>query len=312
MAYLQKFKFAFIAVLLGAALIGLAGCTMARAPDGLSLSPVGGQPLPAGKSAFRFSAWDGPDLRVWTYIPPAVEETTPVLFVMHGTNRDADRYRDEWAGIAAEYNAILVVPEFSRRDFPEANAYNLGYVLTGEKGISRPRALWAFSAIEPIFDEIRQRTGTQVKTYSMYGHSAGAQFVHRYVYFVPQARLNRAVAANAGWYTLPSLDVAYPYGLAGTGVTDTELSAALKQRLLVLLGTADTDPAASGLRLTAEAAAQGPHRFARGHYFVNAGRLAAESGAVSFGWQVGHAQGVGHSNGRMAEFAAPHLNLQSE
>ena len=54
-------------------------------------------------------------------------------------------------------------------------------------------------AIEPLFDDVRKRFGTQVTRYSLYGHSAGAQFVHRYVLFMPEARLDKAVAAELGY-----------------------------------------------------------------------------------------------------------------
>jgi len=53
--------------------------------------------------------------------------------------------------------------------------------------------------------------------FSMFGHSAGAQFVHRYITFMPQGHLRAAVAANSGWYTLPDQTLKLPYGLKHTG-----------------------------------------------------------------------------------------------
>lgn len=84
----------------------------------------------------------------------------------------------------------------------------------------------------------------------------GAQFVHRYVTFMPDTRVDRAVSANAGWYTLPDVDVAYPYGLKNTDVATTSRVASLfARKLIVHLGTADTDR--NGLNTSAGAEAQG-------------------------------------------------------
>ena len=263
--------------------------------------------LPSGKANMMFSGWQGPDLKIWTYRPADSTPNTPIVFIMHGTNRDGDRYRDEWVDLAEKEKFIVVAPEFPRAEFPGAIGYNLGYILTDEGGEPRPKDQWAFSAIEPIFDEVRRLTRTKNKTYAMYGHSAGAQFVHRFVFFVPEARLTRAVAANAGWYTLPTFDQDYPYGLSGTGLAPDTLNAALGSKLVVLLGTADNDPNHRSLRRTPEANAQGPHRFARGHTFFDTGKKRATQESVPFSWKIQYAPGIGHKNGLMANFAAGYL-----
>jgi poly(3-hydroxybutyrate) depolymerase len=274
-------------------------------PIALSLSPsepAGEQPLPvAGR--FVFTAWEGPGLPVWYQLPDKVTRDTPVVFVMHGVNRDADRYRDEWAALAKRQGFIAVVPQFSRADFPGSRGYNTGY-FSEQDGTARPRNLWSFAAIEPLFDDVRKRFGTQVTRYSLYGHSAGAQFVHRYVLFMPEARLDKAVAANAGWYTMPDFAVDFPYGLGDTPLDDATLEAALGKPLFVLLGTADTDRNHPNLRKTSQADAQGLHRYARGQAFFAAGKAVAAAGGTPFGWTRKDVPGIGHSNGGMAEAAA--------
>lgn len=273
-----------------ATILGLAAPAIAAAP-----------PDPRGR--FVFTGWEGPPLPVWYQLPESAGPDTPVVVVMHGVNRDADRYRDEWAPLARRYGFILVVPEFSRADFPGSLGYNTGYFVAAD-GTLRPRGLWSFAAIEPLFDDVRTRFGTRAARYTLYGHSAGAQFVHRFVLFMPEARIEQAIAANAGWYTMPDAATGFPYGLGGAPVPAGALAAALGKPLTVLLGTADTDTADPDLRTTPEANRQGPHRFARGQSFFSQGRAAAERAGVPFGWRMEFVPGVGHSNGRMAGAAA--------
>lgn len=252
---------------------------------------------------FVFSGWGGPALPVFYQLPDIVTPETRVVFVMHGVNRDADRYRDEWAALARRYGFIAVVPQFSAAHFPGSLGYNTGY-FTDADGAPRSRSLWSFAAIEPLFDDVRQRFGTKVGRYAIYGHSAGAQFVHRYVLFMPEARIERAIAANAGWYTMPDPDIVFPYGLGATPIGAGTLEAALGKPLTVLLGTADTDRADPDLRKTPEADAQGPHRYARGQAFFARGEALAAASGVPFAWKLERVPGIAHSNAGMAEAAA--------
>lgn len=275
-------------------------------PGQLTLENI--EPLPFGKHRFQFSGWAGPKINVWTYRPEQADQNTPIVFVMHGTNRDADRYRNEWVRHADRHNFIVVAPEFSRRKFPNSRSYNLGGVYReggrGNRGRIKEER-WTFSAIEPLFDEVKQRTRSVANEYYIYGHSAGSQFVHRFVYFKPNARFKLAVAANAGWYTLPSVVAEYPYGLGKSFLGEEHVRAALSKDMIVLLGTDDINTESSSLRRNAQANAQGPHRLARGKTFHEAGRLTAEIYEIPFNWRLEYAPEVGHSNRGMAEFAAP-------
>jgi hypothetical protein len=217
--------------------------------------------------------------------------------------RDADRYRNEWSALARNRGFILVVPEFDERNFPGARSYNLGNVFD-EAGQPVPNERWSFSAIEPLFDAVREMTGTRVTGYGLYGHSAGAQFVHRYVLFMPAAHFDKAVAANAGWYTMPQQEVGYPYGLGGSGLSDEGLRAALQRPLTILLGTADVDERDPNLRRAPEALAQGVNRVQRGERFFGAATATARELKAPLAWRLGRVEGGDHSNSDMAG-AAP-------
>lgn len=257
--------------------------------------------LAPGAGRFEFPQ-AGKIVPVWYYLPEKANAETPVLVVMHGVNRDADRYRNEWMPHAQRHGLLLLVPEFSNAQFPGANAYNYGGTVD-DKGRAQPREQWSFSFIEPIVAAAKMAVGNQTAKFYLYGHSAGAQFVHRYLYFVPNAPVAGVIAANAGWWTVPDPDVAFPYGLRGAPLAESALKTMLQRPLIVLLGTRDTDPNHPNLRRTAEAMAQGPYRLARGRYFFEKGQHAAATLGVPFGWKLEVAPGVGHVDSGMAASA---------
>ena len=264
--------------------------------------PGAGWSADDGKMQLLFDGWDGPNLRVFLTRPTGLAPDRPVVFVMHGMGRNADEYRDQWHELAVANDFLLVVPEFSEADFPGTDAYNLGN-LSDASGAPTPRGRWSFSAIEPVFDEIRSRFELAAETFSIYGHSAGGQFVHRFLFHVPQARVGRAVAANAGWYTMPDFGIEYPYGLKGSAVTAEGLEKALTLPLTILLGDRDIDPAHDSLRRTPEALEQGKYRMARGFYFFDGGRRAAIEHGVPFNWHLSTVLGADHDNRLMAPAA---------
>ena len=248
----------------------------------------------------------GRHMTVWLYAPPGATRQTPVVFVMHGVARDGERYLADWMPHAQARGFLLVVPEFSKEQFPGEEGYIYGNTVD-RAGHAIPREQWSFSVIEPVFDAVKARTGNRTERYRLYGHSAGAQFVQRFIYFVPAARVDRVVSANAGWYMLPDLSIAFPYGLKNTPVTEGDLRHALALPMTVLLGTADIDPVLHALRHTPESDAQGPQRFARGNFFFARAEAAAKKSQLPLGWRLATAPGIDHNDARMAPFAVKTL-----
>lgn len=242
------------------------------------------------------------EIRVWYHRPADLRADAAIVFVMHGTGRTAQNYRKYWIPIAEERRFVLLVPEFSRAQFP--NDYNLER-LSRPDGTPVPAEQWPYAAIEKIFDAVRRDSGFTASSYDIYGHSAGAQFVHRLAFLVPGARYRVAVVANAGWYTMPDFGSAFPYGLGGAPVTAESLARVLGRRIVVLLGDRDVDPHHPDLRRTPEANLQGEHRYARGQAFFARAKRAAEELAVPFAWELHTAPGVAHSNARTAPHAGP-------
>lgn len=259
----------------------------------------------SGKGKFVFSQ-AGLSVTVWSYAPPTAGPEIPVVFVLPGIHRNGEDYLNDWIPLAQASRFLLVVPEFSQAEFPGDEGYIYGNTVD-KAGRPVPREQWSFSMIEPIFDAVRARTGNRASGYRIYGHSAGAQFVQRFIYFVPRAHLDRAVAANAGWYMMPDLTADFPYGLKGTPVTAGDLRHALQLPLVVLLGTADTNPADRVLRHTPEADAQGLFRLARGRFFFAGATRIAQAQGAPFAWRLETAEGIGHSDAGMAPFAVRYL-----
>lgn len=257
--------------------------------------------LPPGKGSFVYSQ-AGKQVHVWYFLPAEAQPDTPVVIVMHGVGRNGEDYLNDWLPHAQKAKFLLVVPEFSKREFPGVEGYNCGNTVN-TAGRALPREQWSFNMIEPIFDVVRARTGNRSERYRLFGHSAGSQFVQRFVYFVPTARLEAVVCANAGWYMLPDLSVSFPYGLKNTPVTEADLRHALSLPLTVLLGTSDVDPEAQSLRHTPEADAQGLYRFARGKFFVRHAEEVARKYQMPLVWRQAVAPDVAHSDKDIAPFA---------
>jgi len=263
-------------------------------------------PAAAAKVQFRFADWAGPPIRVFVTRPVGLAPGRPVVFVMHGVRRNADDYRDQWHDLAREHDFLLVVPEFNDRDFPGVRSYNLGNVLDGDgKPVDASR--WSYSAIEAIFDAVHRRFSMTTERYSLYGHSAGSQFVHRFIFHVPDARVSQVVTANAGWYMMPDYEQDFPYGLRGSVVSRENLASALQLPVTVLLGDQDILTDQANLRRTPEAMAQGRHRLERGHSFFDAAKGQAAQLGVPFNWQIELVEGADHDNRLMAPAAIQFL-----
>jgi poly(3-hydroxybutyrate) depolymerase len=261
---------------------------------------------PEGRSTFemkeRFGRKAKP-MSVHLYRPGKWTPEDRVLIVMHGRGRNGAEYRDQWTRQAEAGNLLIVVPEFDAENFPGTAAYNWGSVVD-EQEKPQPAEAWVFNVIDAVHDAVRSQTGAKRDRYSLYGHSAGAQYVHRFLLLAKAANAELIISANAGSYTMPVRGIAFPFGLDGVAVTDDDLRRAFARPVVVLLGDQDIDPNHQSLPRQPGAMAQGPHRFARGDlFFETARRKAAELGAP-FNWRLVPVPGVAHSNTNMANKAA--------
>jgi len=227
----------------------------------------------------------------------------PILIVLHGVLRNPGQYLEPWLSFASSNGYAVIAPHFSRKEFPGSSAYNQGDLFSSA-GQLRPRDRWAFHVIEDLFDAVRDWIGSNAPRYTLYGHSAGAQFVHRMLMLCPESRASIAIAANAGWYTMPTFDLDYPYGLHGLSLAGEQLRQALEARLVVLLGEEDSDPNDPTLRKSDLALEQGAHRLERGIGFYRRAVESASEWGVQLAWTEQKIPGVGHDQEAMASVAS--------
>lgn len=260
--------------------------------------------LPVGPARIDVprAAPDGSAVAVWTYRPAGLAPTAPVVIVMHGIHRNAGDYRDNWIAAADKYHLLIAAPEMTKAQFPGGRGYNRGNMFDADKK-PLPRSEWAWPVIEKVFDAVRVAAGTKVESYVLFGHSAGAQFTHRFVLFSGATRASAAISANAGWYTMPTFGERFPYGLEGSPSDDGGLRRALAKPMVIMLGDQDIDPNHKYLRHSRRAEKQGANRFERGHAFFAAAQAAAKRLGVPLNWRLEIVPGVGHDNAGMTDAA---------
>ncbi|MEX0325719.1 MAG: hypothetical protein AB3N33_06490 [Puniceicoccaceae bacterium] len=266
--------------------------------------------VPPGTGQFDFiNPANGDTLTVFYVKAASYNPADPPVLVLHGMKRNADEYRDAWIELAEEHGFFVVVPLFREEAFPGTVGYNLGNVFISETDLTKtPEKTWSYIVPDKLFDYLREESGdTTAAGYMAFGHSAGSQFLHRKVAFVPDDRLLLSVAANAGWYTFPNQKEPWPYGFAGTGIRECELPPFLASNMVLLLGDQDIDPNHESLRKTPEAMRQGLHRYERGHNFHAAGKALADKLGVDFKWRIETVPGVAHDNTGMAPAAARYM-----
>jgi hypothetical protein len=264
--------------------------------------------IPLGRGQFMFNDLLGNadrPITVYTYRPAAWNLSGPVLIVMPGAGRDGQSSRETWIPYAEQYSSLLVVPEFSEKYYPGDTWYAAGNTYDATNWV--PKANWTYMAVEHLFDDIREKSGATRNTYLLDGHSAGAQFVHRMVTFLPDARYSRAVAANAGLYVMPVYTIPYPFGLKDSPLYESDLPKVFARKLIIMSGGSDTNPNDSGLANFPEAEAQGSTRFERAQRYFTTAQSEAGRLQVPLNWEYHVVPGVGHDEAGMAGPSAEQL-----
>jgi len=261
----------------------------------------------AATEDYKFEKWSGPSLPIYVAKPNKINKSTRLVVVMHGRKRNAEEYRDQWLQASQELNLFVIVPEFSEEKFPEVWGFNYGNIKTKNLDLIR-KDLHAFSAIEPLAVDALKRFKLKSDHWGIYGHGAGAHFVHRYVLHHPQATHTLAIAANLGWY-LSMTDQEWPFGLTNSNIDNAKLKQAFGKYFLLMLGRADTSTKPNTPYVAEHwdiISMQGEHRLARGRNFFKSAVAKSKEVNQFFKWGMVEVPTTkGHSNTeQMVPYAA--------
>lgn len=136
------------------------------------------------------------------------------MVLIHGTPKDltpeekAELYVASWKDFGEEHDYILIAPAFNQENF--SSRYG-DHAMSGYRGLFG-REIDADIWVSQLVDIFQQKTEIQSKQFSLYGHSAGGQFVGRFLVTHPEV-VKRAVITSAATYPQPTNDVKWPFGM---------------------------------------------------------------------------------------------------
>ena len=243
------------------------------APSGIparqscSFGPV--DPAPGMEIVFRAPA-SRDAVPYYLYVPKRLRGDRRPLVAVHGISRNALRQARIFAPLAERSGRLLVAPLFST---VQCRRYQKVVVDDCR----------ADSALMATLNDVAERSGVGTGRIDLFGFSGGSQFAHRFAMLYPD-RVGRLALASAGWYTFPTPDDPFPYGIAGGSAEGRRIASSLDRFLripkLVLVGERDVERDA-GLRKGARVdTRQGRSRVERAQRWAEAVRQAAQARRV--------------------------------
>lgn len=228
-----------------------------------------------------------PSLEYFFLVPTHSAPDAPLLVAVHGFSRDAAEQVESFAPLCERAGVVLAAPHFPEQDFPDFQ--RLGRLGRGAR---------ADHALDAMLADLRGHLGWLLGRVTLCGYSGGGQLAHRYLMAYP-ARLMGAVVAAPGWFTFPTRERAYPYGLrVGGRLPGVRLrpDAFLRVPVLVAVGENDDDPRSENLRRSPELdAQQGNTRLERAVRWVGAMQHEAHAARLPSRVRLAMLPGAGHS-----------------
>ncbi len=288
-------------------------------PSALPFEPVS---LASGAHAFQVRGGKGRESKLITvdyHLPKTFTPLSPILLVVPGAGRNGVEYLLPWIETAEARGVLVASLTYPEADYDFA-AYQMGGVIKNLVIRNMPRGpsgappdvvhlrdeditfepvvdpdAWIFPDFDRVFALLKAQTRSARESYDIFGHSAGAQILHRLAIFRPRSKASRVVAANCGFYSQPNVDLPLPAGLRGTGVTAGQLGDAFAVRLALLVGELDKNGEEGGMQIhTPILDSYGVDRLARARTFFENAKRAAAAAKAPFNWEFQTVPGVAH------------------
>ena len=257
------------------------------------------------------SSWGGD---YYQYIP--TNKPKNIMVIAHGmlSNTEnasdvAKQYITRWIPYADEYGLLLIAPVFDTARFGNLGGGYGGYRNLFGKNIS------ADQFVNNIVDRSSNYTSSRSNSFYLYGHSAGGQFVNRYIVTHPD-RIIRAVISAAGRYSYPTKSSKWPYGAGDLSKTiawkdGTQQSvyvskllknyAVASKKVSIVIGSTDIKPQPK------RPAHVGNNRIEFAHSWARAMNENAKKFGIKGNVNVDIIPNVGHSSSKLTPYSAQAL-----
>lgn len=255
-----------------------------------------------------FAYWDKPDVEIFYITPEIINKDTKVIFVIHGNSRNAEDYLSAWIPHVKNKNVIVAAPQFRKIDY---RYFFLLEMAESSGKVNSNKNEYINNSISLFFNYFKSKFSLSAETYRMFGHSAGAQFTHRYMLLSMDNRISNSVIANAGWYTFIT-DDEFPYGINNSpiNISNDQIKWFMSQKVNLLIGSDDIG--FRSVNSSKGANLQGLTRVDRAANYFDSLIMNAESRGYALRWNYRVLDRVDHDFKKVTPYAAQILLRDTE
>jgi poly(3-hydroxybutyrate) depolymerase len=169
------------------------------------------------------------------YVPEDLRPGTPVVVVVHGTERNFLLYRDHLQPFADEHGVVVLAPLFPAGIIDPGDLHN--YKFLDYQGIRYDHALLA------MVGEVAERYPVDAGKFYLHGFSGGGQFAHRFFYLHPDRLAGVSIGAPG---RITRLDDTLPWWLGTADFEKTfgqpiDVDALRRVPVLMVVGDQDVE-----------------------------------------------------------------------